>query len=186
GNIETQHEAVIQNKIIPATIPGDTNKVFSKNTDKSIIKINEKNRNRKWRLGVTFSGGTSMVGGGTAQGINNLSSSARMDFVSLPSPANNYALSSFNNYFAPSPIKNSMAFIGGVYIEKNISRRNKIDLGISYKYYSLINTTGNKIDFNIAPSLSAESIYSSWSNTNTYRNNLHYIEIPISIKFQLG
>jgi hypothetical protein len=186
GNIETQHEAVIQNKIIPATNPGDTNKVFSNNTDKSIIKINEKNQNRKWKLGVTFSGGTSMIGGGTAPKINNLSSSAPLNFVSFPSSANNTTLSSFNNYFAPSPIKNSMAFIGGVYIEKNISRKNKIDLGISYKYYSLINTTGNKIDFNIAPSLSAQSIYSSWSNTNTYRNNFHYIEIPISLKFQLG
>ena len=50
----------------------------------------------------------------------------------------------------------------------------------------MINTTGNKIDFTIAPSLSAQNLYSSWSNTNTYRNNFHYIEIPVSLKFQLG
>lgn len=185
-NIEPQQEVTLQSGKIADTISADSNKYFSKKTDGASKKIPGNQQSRKWKFGVTFSGGTSTIGGGTAPGINNLSSSARLDFVSFPSPANNSTLSYFNNYFTPSPIKNSMAFIGGVYIEKNISRKNKIDLGISYKYYSLINTTGNKIDFNIAPSLSAESLYSSWSNTNTYRNNFHYIELPISIKFQLG
>ncbi|HEY5367942.1 MAG TPA: outer membrane beta-barrel protein [Hanamia sp.] len=184
-NMEPLPEVAIQNKKIPVATPADTNKDFAKKTNESTKETHKIQQSHKWKLGVTFSGGTSMVGG-VEQEANNASSLMRMDFVSLASPANNYALSSFSSYFRSSPIRNSMAFIGGVYLEKNISMKNKIDIGISYKYYSLRNTTGNKIDFNIDPSLSGNDIYSSWSNINSYRNNFHYIEIPVSMKFQLG
>ncbi len=183
-NIESQNELATTNKIMTVAITADTKKDFSRAANSSTIKMQKRGQSHKWKLGITFSGGTSMIGGGGEQGVNNLSPLVRMDFVTFP--ASNYMFSSVSNYFRPSPIKNSMAFLGGVYLEKNISRKNKIDLGISYKYYSLINTTGNKIDFNIDPSLSGNDIYSSWSNINTYRNNFHYIEIPVSVKFQLG
>jgi len=187
GKNEASHnEMVIQNEKMADGISADSSRDLSQKTRVSSKKSKRNQQNQKWKIGVTFSGGTSMIGGGGKSATPNLSSFANMDFISVASPANNYSLSSFSNYFTPSSMKNSMAFIAGIFIEKNISRKNKLDLGISYKYYSLTNTTGNKIDFNIAPSLSTENLYSSWSNSNTYRNNFHYIEIPVSLKFQLG
>jgi hypothetical protein len=174
--------SVAQNKKLTRELSKNSAKNLSKATDSSINKISKSRQTHKWKLGITFSGGTSALGGSTV-GTNNPGSFARMDFISIA--PSNYMLST-NNYFTPSPIKNSVALIGGIFVEKNISRKTKIDLGISYKYYSLINTTGNKIDFNIDPSLSARSVYSSWSDRNTQRNNFHYLEIPVSLKFQLG
>ena len=82
----------------------------------------------------------------------------------------------------PPKTINSTAFITGVFVEKDISKKSKISLGINYKYFSTINKTGNKID-------SAQTAYNSvtypTTYTNTYRNNFSYLELPVSLKFQL-
>lgn len=138
-----------------------------------VKKISNKMQKRKWTFGITFSGGTSIIGE-EPLGMNN---------TVYP-----YALSALgpglvnNPGYSPSKIKGSAAFIGGIFIEKNISARSKISLGISYKYYSLLNEVGSRIDSNFASYL---GFYSPTNNVKTYRNNFHYLEIPISIKFQL-
>ena len=92
-------------------------------------------------------------------------------------------------YYTPSEMKNSTAFITGVFAEKNISNENKISIGISYQYFSLVNKVGNAI----TPSTSYTQYSSSYTNlyngsnaNNSYRNQFHFLEIPLSISFRIN
>lgn len=181
----------IQNKIF-----GDSlfNQLKSEKTAKRIIaksdssakkRANNKQKNR-WALGVTFSGGASLLGE-SLFGVDK-SNSAYYQSSSVTS-GSGAIVNGGTPYYSPSAIQNSFAFIAGAFIEKNISSKTKMSLGISYKYFSLINKVGNRISPVFIPSqysLSSDNFYSSYSTQNVYRNNFHYLELPVSVKFQLN
>jgi hypothetical protein len=147
--------------------------------DSAKKKISVKKQKEHWNIGFTLSGGRSFMG------TNLLERSFPVaDYVSnMPSGG----IPSY--YYQPSPIKNSTAFVIGVFIEKNISKRGKIVLGLSYKYYSLVNKVGKKVDSLLSPStqyLSLSNSFNSFNSIHTYRNNFHYLEVPVSFKLQLN
>jgi hypothetical protein len=147
--------------------------LLKKMEEKLTAKTSSKNlQKHKWILGVTLSGGKSLL----SNELLNMNKNSS-DFLSTPGPGSG---NSGNGAPSRVPVKtiNSTAVIAGIFIEKNISKKNKISLGINYKYFSTINKTGNKID-------SAQIAYTSISYTNTYRNNFNYLELPVSLKFQL-
>jgi len=135
-----------------------------------------KKKKDHWNFGITFSGGTSMIS------KSQLRNSAF--FVSDPA-AYNGGIPSY--YYSPSEIRNSTGFIAGIFAEKNISAKKKISIGISYKYFSFLNKVGNRIDslYSLPQSYSLNYAYSS-VNLKTYLNNFHFLEVPVSIKFQLN
>lgn len=167
----------IQNKINSGSLSDQlksekiTKEIIAKN-DSSVKKHPGDPQKHHWVFGVTFSGGKSMIGVDPL-GINNSSSDY---FLSAP----RYTTGN-SSVFTSSPMRNSTGFIGGVFIEKNISAKSKskISLGISYKYFSLINKVGTPIG-------SAFYQFNAANNANSYRNNFHYLEFPISVKFQLN
>jgi hypothetical protein len=137
-----------------------------------------KKKKDHWNFGITLSGGTSMI---------NKNSSFRNSafFVYDPGSYSNGGILSYS----PSQINNSIGFIAGIFAEKNISAKKKISIGISYKYFSFLNKVGNRIDslYSLPQAFSSlNNVYSSAVNLKTYRNNFHFIELPISIKFQLN
>jgi hypothetical protein len=149
--------------------------------DLFVVKKDSKNRKKKpWLLGITFSVGRSLSGN-SVLGINNYYADAAMNNGGSSSP-----------YATPSLAKTSTGFIAGVFVEKNISLKNKISFGISYQFFSLTNKVGTRIDslVNSPQAFNFSSyFYSVASNTNTYRiyrNNFHYLEVPVSIKFQVN
>ncbi|MGN6196446.1 MAG: outer membrane beta-barrel protein [Ginsengibacter sp.] len=172
----TKKDSVLDKKEI--TKNSSENKVQTiakKESNKSI----EKKKNH-WDVGITLSGGTSMI---------NKNSSFRNSafFVSDPGSYNTGGIPSY--YYSPSQINNSIGFIAGIFVEKNIASKKKISIGISYKYFSFINKVGNRIDslYSLPQAFSSlNNVYSSAVNLKTYRNNFHFIELPISIKFQLN
>jgi hypothetical protein len=137
-----------------------------------------KKKKDHWNFGITLSGGTSMI---------NKNSSFRNSafFVSDPGSYNNGGIPSY--YYSPSQINNSMGFIAGIFAEKNISAKKKISIGISYKYFSFLNKVGTRIDslYSLPQSYSLNYAYSS-VNLKTYHNNFLFLEVPVSIKFQLN
>jgi hypothetical protein len=180
-NVNSDSNIIVENKIKADTSLKDKEEKLIAKKDSSTKKI-VASQKHKWTFGFTFSGGKSMIGEGPL-GVNN------GDYAyaqSTPGPG------SVNNppFYLPSKIKGSVAFIGGIFMEKNISVRNKILFGISYKYFSLLNKVGNRVDTSITfPSLylsASGSLYNSTNNVNSYRNNFHFLEIPVSIKLQLG
>lgn len=154
--------------------PGKAKKINESDTLEQVVNSQKPvniSRKRKWNFGITISGGTSLIGNGPL-GINN--SSGNMTTASSGG--------SIPPFYSPSSIKNSIAVITGFIAETNISEKKKISLGINYKYFSVINRVGNKIDSNQI------SYYSSASQNaiHNYRNNFNYLELPVSVKFQLG
>ncbi len=157
-------------------------KLIAKNTS-SLKKDATKKPEKRWDYGVTISAGNSFIGSNILE--RNYQS---MDMSSgLPSPGNSNGGNPTYYYF-PSPIRNSTAFIAGVLAEKNLSAKSKISLGISYKYYSLINKVGNKIDsiLTSAQYFAAYSLNNTANHSQSYRNNFHYLEVPVSIKIQIN
>lgn len=138
-----------------------------------------KNQKQHWHIGFTFS-----VGGSSIERNLLQRSFPVADYVS-----NRPSGGVPSYYFQPSSIKNSVAFVIGTLIEKNISARGKISAGLSYKYYSLINAVGKKVDSFLSPSpqyFSVSNSYNSFNSSHTYRNNFHYLEVPVSFRLQLN
>lgn len=182
GNSDSN--SITQNKINADTL---LKKVEVRNTvaklDSVSKKLTQDRKEHKWVLGITFSAGTSMIGKDPL-GINNQSSSLNSDYYNgIPSNPN-------FGYSIPSAIRNSLAVMGGAFVEKNISSRNKISMGISYRYFSLMSKVGTSIDSVVTTSSSSltqsQRFYNAENNTNNYRNNFHYLEIPVSFQFKLN
>ena len=135
---------------------------------KEPLKNQQKNH---WVFGITFSGGTSMIW----QDLLGINNSASEYLQSSPNPGSGGNPSSFN----PSEIKNSIAFIAGGFMEKDMSPEHKISFGINYKYFSTSNKVGSKID-------SAVIAYRAANSVINLRNNLNYLELPVSLKLKLS
>lgn len=182
-NVADQFNANIESKMNAVTL----NRLQSGKKGEKLIVLNDaskkndsvKNHKQHWNIGFTFSGGESSIESNLLQ-----RSFPVADYVSNRPPG---GIPSY--YFQPSPIKNSIAFIIGALVEKNISARGKIALGVSYKYYSLINEVGKKVDSPLAPLaqyFSVSNSYNSFNSSHTYRNNFHYLEVPVSFELQLN
>ena len=153
-------------------------KIDSAILDKRLGKPFVKNQKNKWELGITFSGGSSLVVDDPL-GINN-----NTDYFSSPSNSggsgsSNSGGSGSSPNSPSSKTRNSIAFIAGVFMEKNMSPEHKIFFGINYKYFSTSNKVGSKID-------SAVTSYRAANSVINHRNNLNYLELPVSLKLKLS
>lgn len=94
--------------------------------------------------------------------------------------------------YPPSPFKSSAGFSAGIFAEKNIARRIKISAGLSYAYYSVVNDVGQRIQPGTSQYyLNDRSMYYNAYNAPVsqslrYRNNFHFIELPVSVAFRLS
>lgn len=142
----------------------------------SLAKKNQtKDKKHPWNFGVTVSRGIPI----TEQNLKASNFYNNSGYVTSGAPV---------YYFDPSEIKNSASFDAGVFLEKNISDKNKISIGISYQYFSFVNKVGSRI----APSSSNLSLnssgnfYGAGNALKPYRNNFHFLEVPVSFKFRLN
>ncbi len=146
-------------------------------TKDSITKKNKKkNKNHPWNFGVTFSGGTSVINKNPIE-KNYLYTYGNITSGGIPV-----------YYPHPSEIKNSTSLNAGVFLEKNISDKNKISFGISYQYFSFVNKVGSTIvpsGNNLSLNASG-NFYRADSSLSSYRNQFHFLEIPISISFRIN
>ena len=141
-------------------------KLISKNTS-SLKKDAAKAPGKRWDFGITISAGSSFIGN------NILEKNYPMADLNAGFPPGGV----LSNYYSPSPIKNSIAFIAGFLLEKNISSKTKISLGISYKYFSLVNKVGSKIDSNLSSSQYFSSLNNSYNSNNTSKHLTGIISI---------
>jgi hypothetical protein len=150
----------------------------------SLSKKSSKNQDKNpWNFGMTFSGGASLISSNILE-----KNYPVMDLSSGFPPGAILNGGSPSYYYSASPIKNAAAFMAGVMVEKNLSAKNKISLGISYKYYSVTNKVGNKIDSTLrsAQYLATNYLINIGNRSKAYRNNFHYLEVPVSIKIQIN
>lgn len=176
GKIAESEIEKIPDQDIAAQYKNDADSLLKKTEEKLPAKTFSKDlKKHRWILGFKFSGGMSFISNDLLN-INNRSA----DYLSIPNSPGPGSSNSGSGSSARLPVKiiNSSAFVTGVFIERNISQKSKISFGINYKYFSTKNKTGNKID-------SAQTAFTSTTYINTYRNNFNYLELPLSLKFQL-
>ena len=144
--------------------------------DSLIKKYQKKNKKHHWNFEVTFSGGTSVTKKNPKE-TNYLNTSGNITTGGVPV-----------YYYNPSEIKNSTSFDVGIFLEKNISDKNKISFGISYQYLSLVNKVGRTIvpTGNILTFNSSGNFYSADNTIKSYRNQFHFLEVPVSFNFRIN
>ena len=155
--------------------PEEIKKEIVLKNDSSAKKFPENRQKNHWVLGITFSVGKSMM----VHDPLGFDKSSSDYFQSSPNSGVGSGGGGNPSSFTPSEMKNSFAFIAGAFIEKNISVKSKLAVGISYKYFSSTNKVGSQSSTRL-------NQYSAGNTVNFYRNNFHYLELPVSIKTQLN
>ncbi|HWH64081.1 MAG TPA: hypothetical protein VNS50_12440 [Ginsengibacter sp.] len=142
---------------------------LTKNSDtsgqKQASKETEKqSKKNKWKFGMLITGGIS----GTGSDFSTLS-----NFSAYPGSG------SYNggqqSGFSSSVAKAGFGFIGGAFAEKNISKKISLVIGTNYKSF---NTSFKLTD--------SSGRYSAGAATDKYINHFNFIELPVSLKIQIG
>jgi len=138
--------------------------------------VKQLNKN-KWKFGILFSGGISGVGNNFL-GLNN---SIPQDFSNSVAPGQTNPGPTLQ--ILPSLIKSRFGFVTGVLAEKSISQKTKFTLGINFKSF---NTSVKLYDSAGTYTAARYSLSSGVNNYTSYVNHFNFIEVPVSIKIQIG
>ena len=166
---EKTGQDTVKNNAEKEKIVNKPESVLANSKMKSPVIKNQKNR---WQPGITFSGGISSIGNDPF-GMNKNSQS-------FSPPIYSGSGTGTISYPDPSKIRSSIAFIGGVFIEKNLSQKLHLSVGINYKYFSTLNKTGFKIDS------VQTAYYVGPTGSRNYRNSFNFLEVPVTLKLLLN
>jgi Outer membrane protein beta-barrel domain len=97
---------------------------------------------------------------------------------------------------AASEINTGFSFVAGVDLKRNLSKHISISAGLNYHFYSTHIHTGYAVDSSVtvyynaafsasSPSYLANGFYQNGVAHN-YTNQYHFIELPVSVNFQLN
>ena len=136
----------------------------------------------KWKPGIMFSAGIS----NTNDNIFNLGDGQK----ALDNQGSVNVPGGTIRYFA-SPYNQAFALQAGVFVQKNISKKGSISIGLNYALYQSKITVGSAVDPNIlGPNIrELANVYrgnSSSAKSDAYNNRLHYIEVPVNYSLQLN
>ncbi|MDB5199683.1 MAG: PorT family protein [Chitinophagaceae bacterium] len=121
-----------------------------------------------WSWGISFSGGVSSMANSFLEYGQQSFNAATYSSGSPNSPVPGL-------YLTPSLIKPSIAFVTGISVEKNISSKILFATGLNYKLFSTTNRVGPD----------SANVFRANSTISGYHNFYHYIELPVSLKFQI-
>lgn len=133
-------------------------------------------KKNKWKPGVLFSGGISNVS-------NSFLSEDKSFNLSDPNSAG-----SVPPAIAPQPsaTKSGFGFMIGAFVEKNISPKTKLKLGINFKSFHTTNKVGTRNDTTGYYYYQALYSANSYNVYKTYNNYYNFIELPVTLKVQVG
>ena len=90
----------------------------------------------------------------------------------------------------PNDPSASAAFTVGLHIERNISSKVKLTTGVLYVYQSSVIKTGRRVDsaatYNFGSSKIHAGSYYLPGNSMLYKNNMHFIQLPILFQYRLS
>lgn len=132
---------------------------------------------KKWELGFSLAAGKFYLGDGINLGLGLEKNFASSD-LSYSNPGPSSGIGYYQPFTGPSSaVKNSIEFKAGVILRKPVFRKSSFSTGLGYAYYTNTILIGNQL-----PS----GNYSSVGMLTSYRNNIHFIELPLSMRFQLN
>lgn len=174
--IEEEQEESTSNKIKPGillkpNLEDDAAKVkdTSKQAQTTTGKISHTRKN-KWKPGILFSGGISGVGNNFLGLVN----TPAYDYLTPMGPGTIQTARG-----SPSKTKSGFGFIAGVFAEKNIFPGTKLVLGINFTSFNTTNKVGLRND-------TTGYYYLQNTVNKTYRNQYSFIELPVTLKVQVG
>lgn len=173
--VEAKEENVLHNK-------SNTNRI---KPDSNVTTLQKKTSSKKWEWGVHFSPGISSLAEDFFSFSMNKSAS------SLASPGSSTG-GTVNQPSAPSASKAGFAFQSGVFLQKQITLRSRLSIGLQYGYYSEHINVGSRRDsilrYNIQVSglRDANFVYGAARTTKNYTNRYHFIELPLVFQHQLN
>ena len=138
---------------------------------------------KKWKWGFHITPGISSLNN---NGIS-FHGSGMADYFNYQSPVNNG--SSAPPRQEPSDIKAGFALQVGAFMQRKLSSRTGLSLGLQYGYYSNVLHIGNRVgnsQLSVAYNSNAYRVYNAGNDTITYTNSYHFVELPILFKWQLN
>ena len=154
------------------------NAVDSQATATSTVKI-KNNAKSKWQFGVS-------VGVGMSDIVHPASMNKSLDMaMANPSnpPSSNLSApgNSFQNaaiYISPKELNPGIEFSLGFSASKKLKKRWSVAIGLQYHYYSTSIKVGPYLD-------SSRSYLAAGPRVNDHTNKYHFVEIPVTLGFQL-
>lgn len=142
-------------------------------------KTQSSSTNTNWKIGLSFSAARAYLGDGIQFGSNLDKSFSSFDpNYSYNSPSSRPGTSFGQASIGPaSSPENSIGFTAGIILKNEISPKTSFATGLSYTYYTSTILIGNQ--------LSAGN-YSSTGILSSYRNNFHFIDLPLTIHFNFN
>ena len=176
---EKQHSEIsdsLENKTIETAFqiaPTDS-------TEKSTIPDKKKERKKQWQIGMVFSAGRSGVGDGI---LNRNTNPATFDPVFSGGGGTGGVAVSY-----PHQPETGLYLNGSFYLDKKIDPRMTFSTGFGYTVYQNKILTGLRVDSAATYSFGTGQIsannYYLVGEIQAYRNNYHYLTIPVSIRYQ--
>ena len=154
--------------------------VFSSATAKNQEK---KTKKSSWKWGITGGIGSSNLNQNLFSSVKTLSRSTFSTNLSVTNTA-------YVNY-SSSEINPGFSYQAGAFVSRQLSKRFSFSAGVNYHYYSTTMRTGMKINTtlvttnSINQTITANSYYEN-TQTQTFTNRYHLIEVPVSVNFQLN
>jgi Outer membrane protein beta-barrel domain len=156
--------------------------------DSVISSATAKNKEKKtkvssWKWGVTGGVGSSNLNQDLFNSVKTLAA------VTLST--NTTTVNNAGNSNSSSEINPGFSFQAGAFVSRNISKRFSFSAGVNYHYYSTTMRTGMKLNTTLVTTnsfnqiITANSYYEN-TQTRTFTNQYHMIEIPLSVNFQLN
>ena len=146
--------------------------------------VQKKPGNKKWKWGLQFTPGISTLN------QNNFSlSDKRAEALNYQSPSTGAGIPPVRR--RPSEVRPGFAFQLGGFGQTTISSRNRLSIGLQYGFYSNHLDIGNRRDSllrnnQLSNFADANTVYNAGSDTVTYTNRYHFIELPLQFHWQLN
>jgi hypothetical protein len=170
-----QEEITAIKKDIPLNENSDLN-----NIQKGVEIKKTSSSSTNWEVGLSVSAAKAFIGEGIGLGLFNPDKSNMAHdpefYYNFPSimPGSSFGQASTGPATSP---ENSFGLIAGITLKKDISPKTSFVTGLNYKYYTNAILIGNR--------LSAGN-YSSAGYLSSYRNNVHFIELPALIQYRVN
>jgi Outer membrane protein beta-barrel domain len=189
--LKTETEIVgkkgLDSSSVKSIVPAAENENLKKDSASKTVVAKNKNQKTKssaWHIGFTGGAGISNIN----QGLFN--SDKSLSINSPASTANNPGLIN-NPGYSSSEITPGFSFAAGAFVQRNLSKRISLSAGLNYHYYSAKIKTGSKVNAayyfaNSTTPLYAGNNYYQNGNLQTFSEQYHLIEMPVSVNFQLN
>jgi Outer membrane protein beta-barrel domain len=190
-NIKTESENAAKNgidspsgKTVTGIVENKTPNQDSVSDTKLAKNKNQKTKSSTWQIGFTGGAGISNINQGLFNSDKSLS-------INNPASAAYNPVIINNPVYSSSEITPGFSFTAGAFVQRNLSKRISLSAGLNYHYYSAKIKTGSKVNAvfyttNSTTPLYAGNNYYQNGDIQTFTEQYHLIEMPVSVNFQLN